>query len=65
LRIISTQAGFYTLLLSSYDNEFKNKLKSIDTIIIDETSMVSGINVIVNGDLVQLPPVIYVSKSSV
>ena len=34
LRIISTQTGFYTL--ASYDNQFKNQLKMIDTIIIEE-----------------------------
>ena len=77
LRIVSTQTGFYTLSL--YDNEYQNKLKKIDTIIIEEISMVSkqlfefisnmfatihnnalafgGINVVVVGDLAQLPPV--------
>ncbi len=77
LRIISTQTGFYTLAF--YDNEFKNQLKKIKIIIIDEVSMVSsqllefisnmfatihnnnlafgGINVVLIGDLAQLPPV--------
>ena len=77
LRIISTQTGFYAL--ASYDNQFKNQLKMIDTIIIEEISMVSsqllefisnmfatihnnnlafgGINVVLFGDLAQLPPV--------
>ena len=87
LRIVSTQTGYHTL--SFYDNEFKNKLKAVDTIIIDEVSMVSaqlfefmsnmfatihnnalafsGINVIVVGDLAQLPPVTgsQVFKSSI
>lgn len=87
LRILSTQTGFYTLAL--HDNEFKNKLKEIDTIIIEEVSMVSaqlleyisnmlaiihnntlafgGINIIVVGDLAQLPPVTgsQVFKSSI
>jgi PIF1-like helicase len=87
LRIVSTQTGFYTLSL--YDNEYKDKLKKIDTIIFEEISMVSkqlfefisnmfatihnnnlafgGINVIVVGDLAQLPPVTgsLVFKSSI
>src|ERR1044071_3117524 len=39
LRLISTPTGFHTLAF--YDNEFKEKLKKIDTIIIEEISMVS------------------------
>ncbi|CAB4412311.1 unnamed protein product [Rhizophagus irregularis] len=77
LRIVTTQGGFYTR--AHTDNELKTRLKKIDTIIIEEVSMVSaelldfisnvfanlhnnaiafgGINVIVVGDLAQLPPV--------
>jgi len=77
LRIINTQRGFNTR--AHTDNELKSRLKKIDTIIIEEISMVSaelldfisnifvnlhdnaiafgGINVIVVGDLHQLPPV--------
>lgn len=77
LRLVSTPTGFHTLAF--YDNEFKEKLKKIDTIIIEEISMVSaelfefisnmfatihnntiafgGINIIVVGDLAQLPPI--------
>ena len=77
LRLISTPTGFHTLAF--YDNEFKEKLKKIDTIIIEEISMVSAelfefisnmfatihnntiafgsINIVVVGDLAQLPPV--------
>ena len=75
--------------MAFYDNKFKEKLKKIDTIIIEEISMVSGellefisnmfatihnntiafggINVIIIGDLIQLPPVTgsSVFKSSV
>jgi hypothetical protein len=77
LRILSTANGYKTL--AYHDKNFENELKLIDTIIIDEISMVSstllsfisdmfakihqnstafgGINVIVIGDLAQLPPV--------
>jgi ATP-dependent exoDNAse (exonuclease V) alpha subunit len=77
LRIVSAPGGFYTQAYA--DEDLKNRLKTIDTIIIDEISMVSaelfdfvsgifaslhsnaiafgGINVIVVGDLAQLPPV--------
>ena len=77
LRVLTTRGGFYTRALT--DNEFKTRLKKVDTLIIDEISMVSaelldfvsnlfanlhnnatsfgGINVIVVGDLAQLPPV--------
>jgi chromosomal replication initiation ATPase DnaA len=77
LRILSTQTNFYTLAF--HNNDFKDKLKIINTLIIEEVSMVSaellefisnmfatihnntlafgGINVIVVGDLAQLPPV--------
>jgi len=40
LRIVFSQTGFHTLAL--YDNEFKSKLKMIDTLIIDEISMTSS-----------------------
>src|SRR6266542_4615605 len=40
LKLISTPTGFHTLAF--YDNEFKEKLKKIDTIIIEETSIVSA-----------------------
>ena len=40
LRLTSTYAGFHTLAF--YDNEFKEKLKRIEVIIIDEISMVSA-----------------------
>ena len=40
LRLILTPTGFHTLAF--YDNEFKEKLKKIDTIIIEEISMVSA-----------------------
>jgi Cdc6-like AAA superfamily ATPase len=87
LRITSTQSGFHSLAF--HDNEFKQKLKEIETIIIEEVSMVSsqlfdfisdmfsaihdnnlafgGINVVVVGDLAQLPPVTgsQVFKSSI
>jgi len=86
LRIHETCSGFQTL--ASYDHEFFKDLKQIDTIIIDEISMVSaalfsfisdmfsdiqqktiafgGLNIIVVGDLAQLPPVtgLQVYKSS-
>lgn len=77
LRIRETLNGFQTL--APYDYEFFKSLQQIDTIIIDEISMVSaalfsfisdmfsiikqqtiafgGLNVIVVGDLAQLPPV--------
>src|SRR5439155_3791143 len=77
LRIHSAGERYQTLAF--FDPEFKNELKGIDTIFIDEISMVSasllsfisdlfssihnnaepfgGINVIVVGDLAQLPPV--------
>jgi len=77
LRILSTANGYKTLV--QHDKNFENELKLIDTIIIEEVSMVSsilfsfisdifarihqnsiafgGINVIVVGDLAQLPPV--------
>jgi len=77
LRITQSESGFQTL--AYYDSEFKNELLKIQTIIIDEISMVSaslftfianmfgrihendmafgGINIIVVGDLAQLPPV--------
>ena len=77
LRIISIQGGFCTRVYA--DNELRSFLLKVDTIIIDEVSMVSaelldfisnlfanlhnnalafgGINVIVVGDLAQLPPV--------
>ena len=77
LRICETSNGFKTLAFHDY--EFFKHLQQIDTIIIDEVSMVSdrlfsfisemfsiikqvtiafgGINVIVAGDLAQLPPV--------
>ncbi|GBB87368.1 hypothetical protein RclHR1_13810001 [Rhizophagus clarus] len=77
LRIHETLNGFQTLAF--YDHEFFKNLQQIDTIIIDEISMVSatlfsfisdmfsviqqktiafgGINIIVIGDLAQLPPV--------
>src|SRR6266542_3917678 len=77
LRIISTQGGFRTRAYA--DNELRSFLLKVDTIIIDEVSMVSaelldfisnlfanlhnnalafgGINVIVVGNLAQLPPV--------
>ncbi len=77
LRIISTYTGFRTRAYA--DKDLNTFLKKIDTIIIDETSMVSGelldfisdifanlhnnaipfggINVILVGDLAQLPPI--------
>ena len=77
LRIVSAPEGFYTQAYA--DEDLKNCLRTIDTIIIDEISMVSaelfdfisgifallhsnaiafgGINVIVVGNLAQLPPV--------
>ena len=77
LRIHSAGERYQTLAF--FDPEFKNELKGIDTIFIDEISMVlasllsfisdlfssihnnaepfGGINVIVVGDLAQLPPV--------
>jgi PIF1-like helicase len=77
LRIHETLNGFQTLAF--YDPEFYKYLQQINTIIIDEISMVSnklfsfisemfsilkqttiafgGLNVIVAGDLAQLPPV--------
>jgi len=77
LRIISDERGFHTLAF--HDNELNNFLLQINTLIIDEISMISsqlltyiselfkslhknnnpfgGINVILVGDLVQLPPV--------
>jgi len=87
LRIHQTEAGYQTLAF--YDKEFSNQLAKVDTLIIDEISMVSaslftfvsnlfaslhnnalafgGINVIVVGDLAQLPPVHgqYVFHSSI
>ncbi|CAG8490878.1 16859_t:CDS:2 [Acaulospora morrowiae] len=82
-----TEAGYQTLAF--YDKDFNNQLAEIETLIIDEVSMVSaslftfisnlfasihnstqafeGINVIVVGDLAQLPPVRgeYVFHSSI
>jgi len=77
LRIHQTEAGYQTLAF--YDKDFKDLLAKIETIIIDEISMVSaslftfisnlfalihnndqafgGINIIIIGDLAQLPPV--------
>jgi ATP-dependent DNA helicase PIF1 len=77
LRIHETLGGFQTLAF--YDYDFLKFLETIDTLIIDEISMVSnalfsfisdmfsiiqqqtiafgGLNVIVVGDLAQLPPV--------
>ena len=77
LHISSIHAGFLTW--AYIDNELRTSLKKIDTIIIEEISMVSaelldfisnmfanlhnnalafgGINVIVVGDLAQLPPI--------
>jgi hypothetical protein len=77
LRIQESSSGFQTLIFHDY--EYFKILKSINTIIIDEISMVSaalfsfisnmfsiiqqqttafgGLNVIVIGDLAQLPPV--------
>src|SRR5438034_1680526 len=77
LSIISTQGGFRTCAFMNTD--LNTHLKKVDTIIIDEVSMVSaelldfmsnmfarihnnavpfgGINIIVVGDLYQLPPV--------
>ena len=87
LQIHQTEAGYQTLAL--YDRDFNNQLAEIETLIIDEISMVSaslftfisnlfasihnstqafgGINVIIVGDLAQLPPVRgeYVFRSSV
>jgi len=87
LRIHSQGSTYQTLAFS--DASLHQKLKSINTIIIDEISIVSsplftyisqlfsfihhntylfgGVNVIVLGDLAQLPPVkgIQVFKSSV
>ncbi|GBC19376.2 PIF1-like helicase domain-containing protein [Rhizophagus irregularis DAOM 181602=DAOM 197198] len=77
LRIHETHSGFQSLAF--YDYDFFKYLKTIDTLIIDEISMVSatlfsfisdmfsiiqqqtiafgGLNVIIVGDLAQLPPV--------
>jgi hypothetical protein len=77
LRIHESHNGFQTLAFHDY--EFFKKLQQIDTIIIDEISMVSatlfsfisemfsviqqvtiafgGLNIIVAGDLAQLPPI--------
>ena len=77
LRITQSESGYHTLI--HHDPEIKKMLLNIQTIIIDEISMVSaslftfianlfaklhendvafgGINVIVVGDLAQLPPV--------
>ena len=77
LRIHKTLGSFQSLAF--YDRTFFNSLKDIDTLIIDEVSMVSaslfsfisdmfsvikqqtiafgGVNVILVGDLAQLPPV--------
>jgi ATP-dependent exoDNAse (exonuclease V) alpha subunit len=77
LRVVTTRGGFYTR--AHTDNELKTRLKKVDTLIIEEISMVSadlldfisnlfanlhnnatpfgGINIIVVGDLAQLPPV--------
>jgi hypothetical protein len=77
LRIHETLGGFQSLAF--HDHDFFNYLKTIDTLIIEEISMVSntlfsyisdlfsviqqqtiafgGLNVIVVGDLAQLPPV--------
>lgn len=77
LRIRETFGAFQSLAF--YDHEFFESLKTIDTLIIDEISMVSsalfsfisdmfsviqqqtiafgGLNIIVVGDLAQLPPV--------
>src|ERR1043165_1958486 len=77
LRITSTHGGFRTR--AHIDKEFNTYLSKIDTLIIDEISMVSdqllnflsdifasihnntlpfgGINVILAGDLAQLPPI--------
>ena len=87
LRIHQTEAGYQTLAF--HDKDFNNQLAKIETLIIDEISMVSaslftfisnlfasihnstqvfgGINVIVVGDLAQLPPVRgeYVFHSSI
>lgn len=77
LRIVSDERGFRTLVF--HDSDYCNTLHLIDTLIIEEISMVSGplltfiselferlhknnhpfggINVILVGDLAQLPPV--------
>jgi len=77
LRLTQTEAGFKSLAM--HDENFKNFLQLVQTLIIDEVSMVSatlltfvadlfarihennlafgGINVILLGDLAQLPPV--------
>ena len=77
LRLSQSASGFQSL--AAYDKDFKKFLSTIDTLIIDEISMVSaslmtfisnlfaqihnnnlafgGINVIIVGDLAQLPPV--------
>ena len=77
LRLTQSHSGFKSLAF--YDEDFKKTLLKVQTIIIDEISMVSntlftfladmfarihgndlafgGINVIVIGDLAQLPPV--------
>ncbi|GET00557.1 AAA family ATPase [Rhizophagus clarus] len=53
LRIRKMQNGFQTLAFHDY--EFFKNLQQIDTLIIDEISMVSAALLI--GDLAQLPPV--------
>src|SRR5438067_180239 len=39
LRVVTTREGFYTRALT--DNELKTRLKKVDTLIIEEISMVS------------------------